>query len=415
MFARNRLFIEQTLALLRELRQQPYRKRYLALDIQERLIVGITRAEQNVRRSKATIATLRRQLRTPGGSKEQSKRLKARIVRLGDAIDEQQDLVRRYRDIGDAIAFIYLDRYDLKQLSQNQPPGALTGKRGNRLERAILRRLFADKRIAVLNDLTSSLRRGDLTVVLKYRVFMVVEAKSGGGGNRARQERQAKALGDIHNYLATDHRQWEGQTVIRQALSVRLRFHWREFNRLVRALRDGAKNHEVAHPEPGLTYVAIRNSRGGAAAVDAAAPMQCGFLFWVNDAKGAGAAYEPLPLIFDNTNDLIAFYRGEFVVMVLVDFAVVARAMGNGLTVRFGPSETWPLMVIAPGDEPEEERSRALGRHYLWRVAAELLSAKRMLLYAVSPPDAETIAIIDAIKKETVADGSETVTSGSSS
>jgi hypothetical protein len=406
MFARNQTFIKQTLAQLAELRRQPYRKRRLALDIQERLIVGITRAERNIRRNKARAAILRRQLRTPGGNKEKSKLLKVRLGRAADAVEEQQAMVRLYRDIGDAIAFIYLDRYDLKQLSQNQPAGSLTGKTGNRLERSILRRLFADNRIAILNDLTSSLRRGDLTVVLKYRQFIVIEAKSGGGGNRARQERQTKALADIHNYLATDHREWEGQTVIRQAVSVRPRYHWREFNRLVKDLRNGVEDDQTTSPERGVTYAAIRNANVGSAVVEAARAMQCGFFFWLNDAKGAGAAYEPLPLIFEDPDDLIAFYRAEFLVLVIVDFAAVARSMPSGVTVQFGPSEAWPLTVIAEGDEPEEERTRTMGRHFVWRVAAELVSAKWILRHALTPLNAEMLAIMETTRKD-VADADQ--------
>jgi hypothetical protein len=65
------------------------------------------------------------------------------------------------RSIGDAIAFIYGNRWDIKQMVMKEESGFITGKRGTRLERKILRKAFEIGATVVMNDLTHTLRHGD--------------------------------------------------------------------------------------------------------------------------------------------------------------------------------------------------------------------------------------------------------------
>jgi hypothetical protein len=46
-------------------------------------------------------------------------------------------LILALRAVGDAVAFIYGDRHELKELLQGEHAGFITGKQGARLERAI--------------------------------------------------------------------------------------------------------------------------------------------------------------------------------------------------------------------------------------------------------------------------------------
>ena len=99
-----------------------------------------------------------------GNSREQSRELK-KLYDAGDTnIDRQKTLISILRSVGDAVAFIYGDRWDLKQLALKQGAGFVTGKRGTRFERKILRRAFALGATVVMNDLTHTLRQGDITV-----------------------------------------------------------------------------------------------------------------------------------------------------------------------------------------------------------------------------------------------------------
>ena len=67
-----------------------------------------------------------------GNSREQSRELK-KLYDAGETnIDRQKTLISVLRSVGDAVAFIYGDRWDLKQLALKQSAGFVTGKRGTR-------------------------------------------------------------------------------------------------------------------------------------------------------------------------------------------------------------------------------------------------------------------------------------------
>jgi hypothetical protein len=96
--------------------------------------------------------------------------------------------------IGDGVAFLYLSKWDLKTMVFKEKPGFISGKEGLSLERRVLREAFARGGFAILNDLTTCLRYGDLTVP-GAEGFMIIELKSGGTGARSdRAKRQVEKI-----------------------------------------------------------------------------------------------------------------------------------------------------------------------------------------------------------------------------
>jgi hypothetical protein len=116
------------------------------------------------------------------------------------------------RSIGGSIVFIYGDRWDLKQMMQKEDSGFFTGKRGTRLERGILRKAFEIGATVVLNDLTHTLRHGDVAVFRPDlwpeggSPFLLIEAKSGRGGDDGRTARQTAPAKESFSYLSTDRK-----------------------------------------------------------------------------------------------------------------------------------------------------------------------------------------------------------------
>lgn len=72
--------------------------------------------------------------------------------------------MRKLRQMGDSIAFSYFNKYDLKLLCWKQSAGFISGKKGLDKELKIFKSYFESGEFAILNDITNSLRFGDITI-----------------------------------------------------------------------------------------------------------------------------------------------------------------------------------------------------------------------------------------------------------
>lgn len=291
------------------LQADPTGKRLLALEIQEELLLRIGRAERVIRRTRNEIDALKCRLAQRGNDRETSRQIKTQRIAAEKKIELQKEVLAILRAVGDAIAFIYGDRWDLKQLVKHETSGFITGKRGTRFERRALRQVFHITRdaVAVLNDVTHTLRHGDITVFSPTNwpegQFGLIELKSGRGGSRSRTARQSEALERISNYLRTDVRQAEdGSTWRRESIKSHPEHHFDTVARLIAELpRPGWLFREI---EPGLEYGIIEYREGDKFseemfdALKETAQHQRLF-FFVNDMKYQyNLAYYPFPLCF---------------------------------------------------------------------------------------------------------------------
>ena len=91
-----------------------------------------------------------------------------------------------------------------------QDAGFITRRRGTRLERAILRRAFAVGATVVMNDLTHTLRHGEITVFRPdlwphgESPFLLIEAKTGVEEIKGRTARQKAAMNQMSQYLSDE-------------------------------------------------------------------------------------------------------------------------------------------------------------------------------------------------------------------
>ena len=359
-------------------------KRLLALQIQEELLVRIGRAESRIRKARTVNRHFKRSRSQRGNTRDASAKLKDMHQRGLDFISTQKSLIMTLRSIGDAVAFIYGDRHELKQLARSEDAGFITGKKGTRLERAILRASFKWGATVVMNDLTNNLRRGDITVFRPDlwpdgdSPIMLIEAKSGRGGNRQRAERQQQAAKEIMNYIHTDQRETEEGHYLRIETNERSRHHFDAITRLAKSLP--AKGWNAAEIEPGLHYVVISCKAPSTAISQAFEFLQGTGRQWLvidaNDLKGAVFGYYPFPLCIFDAECLFQFYSGKFVINVVVDVSHVNQVVA-AKNIRVEPIDNaWKVVSLEPNENWGDRyvTPRAVGQ-----LAGEFLSLRWFL------------------------------------
>lgn len=232
----------------------------LCLEIQETLIRRITYIERKIRNLKSQINDYKKRLRIISAvrlTKSESTDLKENIGYCRYLIDQYANLIAIFKEVGDAIAFIYIDKWDIKPLAFKQSAGFLSGKKGSRLERKILRQSFGMGVTVILNDLTNCLRYSDITVPNQGK-FMLIEAKSGKKHRpNKRDKRQFELTRNVTDYLGSDLTQ---ALYGKEGMFIRAAFQTNEknhINRLNEVIKDAFnKGFGFAEVEEGVFYYA---------------------------------------------------------------------------------------------------------------------------------------------------------------
>ena len=128
--------------------------------LQKLLIKEIIRAERKIRRSKSILKTLE------AVAPEATAQLKERI-------ESYRHLAYIWRCFGDAIAFLFMDKFALKQTFFNthncnakQDAGFLAGKAGLSGEWMVMEEFLSKGIPALISDLTNTIRHGDVCVMI---------------------------------------------------------------------------------------------------------------------------------------------------------------------------------------------------------------------------------------------------------
>ncbi len=347
----------------------------LCLEIQETLIRRISYVESRIRSIKHTIRLHKQCLRSanPRLAKQEAAKRKQEIERARGLTDGYQELLVVFKAIGDAVAFTYLSKWDIKPLAYKESPGFISGKKGNRLERKIFRGVFSLGATAIMNDITNCLRYSDLTIVGGIG-FMLIEVKSGRKHSTDdRAERQLEAARRIRKYLDTDRTDNlynRPGPVVRAALRTEEIHHREALNRIVsKAIADGVSYEEV---EAGLCYYA---ATGFDEASLKEVKAKCGeqvLVAYVNFIDNT--AYYPFSLSIQNSEALYQFYTGRLNVLVFIDVATIFRICSTiGFSVELLSGEEWALkMTPQVGDEKRVPVD--VSRHMFGRIFGEFLS-----------------------------------------
>ena len=353
--------------------------RHLMLRIQKRLIKEIVRVEKQIRRTKNRL----RKLTLPDGTIPTSKTRKA--AEIEERIEELRYLNYIWRSFGDAVLFIHLDKYALKQAyykthsaAPKQDAGFLSGKSGLKAEIAGVRQLLSQGVPAILCDVTNTVRFGDVCTMAGSDPRFV-EVKSGSSRN-TRARRQAADIKKLHDFFDNDviDNLRGNPQVHRLEMGVDEVSHTEIMNECIAEAR--MTRGAVRNPEPGLYYAAMFDGADIEAIMTQMTASQ-GVAFQLNEVKSqrAWAPYYPFMLSIPRYEDLYDFVRGELVLFVLFDIESMRLKLEEhpNLKATLSKEDDYPIRYSL-GDGSYQG---GVSRHFLTRIGLEFLSPTTVVNY----------------------------------
>jgi len=358
------------------IQNEPMRAVEQCYEIQQVLIKKIFYVEKRIQACKLLISNLKSQIASRQ-TKEKAQEIKLKINQLYQKIDEYKHLLNTLKSIGDALAFTYISSWDIKPMAFKESAGFLSGKKGLQEERRILKVLFDKKIIAMLNDLTHTLRYGDISIFLGDGLFKLIEVKSGSQKEK-KHLKQSEKLQKIETYLDTDvvdSLYAEGVKMARVNCHSIEEHHRDLLNDLInQALKSGFAYHEV---EPGLAYI-VDDARSLDKIKESiqtfgktgSVPILC----MLNSAKYLNGGYYPFILTIKNPNAAYAFFVGEIILMVAIDFNVLAdKLASHNLIVEYLNKPDYALKITNTNVDKKFDQIY-IANHFFGRLAFEFLS-----------------------------------------
>lgn len=170
----------------------PFENYQIAYSIQLTLVEEIIKIETLIKINRKIINKNKSITKDKNTTMEIRRTLGLETKHLRDIEKHLKEDLKLLRGIGDSIAFSYFKKYNLKPLCAKQSAGFISGKKGLKKELDELRKIFLKGKFAILNDLTNSLRYGDITTVHEGKPY-ILEIKSSNMKN-ARIYRQLKGI-----------------------------------------------------------------------------------------------------------------------------------------------------------------------------------------------------------------------------
>jgi hypothetical protein len=351
----------------------------LCLSVQETLIKKIIYVEKEIQNKKKDLKDVKKQLGMKLDvplTKDLSQHLKNRVKKYDSEIEGYNKLLLVLKSIGDSIAFIYLPKYDIKPLTFKESPGYLSGKDGFKLELKVFRDVFLLGSIAILNDITTCLRYGDITVVSQNKPPFLMEVKSSEIQNQ-RGKRQAVEAKGISDYLNSGQTLQNGWLVKRHLAQFIEENHRLSLNHLI----ENAINHGSAFEfvEDGLYYYVDTETGGGKLKDLAQIVKGSPIVISLNEYQFV-PGYYPFILSINNPYALFEFYRQRLNILIIVDFDTIKQKLySSGLDVKWENDDEWIFSISSTTGENREFGPMKVGHYYFGRVPYEFLSLEYFL------------------------------------
>jgi len=348
-------------------------------DLQKLLLREVIRAEEKIRELKAEQNSIR-------GIEDSA--AKKRSSYLENRIELFRQCAYIWRCFGDAIAFLYMDKFALKQsfystenTNEKQGAGFIAGKEGLANELLLLDSALEHNVPALLVDLTNTIRHGDICLMGRSDPYLI-EVKSSKKLNR-RGRKQKRSLEKLHTFYETDiGKGLRGFPELRrQATEMPERAYVDQINEcIVEALKDG---YAVRNPERGLHYIVMTQGGPGPEKVMDSLALNAPWAFFLNPDKSgrAWAPYLPFTLTIKDKDHLWDFIRGNLFILVLVELGALCQiALDEGYDAKFDRNdEFYPLRVDVPGGDG----MAGISEHILARIGMEFMSPEWIVLSSV--------------------------------
>ena len=296
----------------------------------------IIRSEKKIEEHRTIQKELNRILKTARLSKQDALIQRKKIKRRATYIDGYLRQTYIWKTFGDALAFIYLDKFAIKhayyetdEYKVKPDAGNITGKTGLINEVALLLEVIKHNVPAVLCDITNILRYGDVCLLGGSDPYLM-EAKSRPTLNQ-RGKRQLAKLETLHGFLENDRapnfRGAPGETT-REKTSVPQKIYRDELNQCIQeAVKHGTATIE---PEVGLRYSVIAHGKPNFAKLMPAGYKKPIAFMWNSDKNDfSWAPYEPFLLTIRDPKHLYDFIQGSIFIVIMVDAEVLVSAMAR--------------------------------------------------------------------------------------
>ena len=356
----------------------------LCADIQKTLLRKIIHVEGRIRHHRVLAKNSRKMLGTktePPRSREAALALRAHVTTNETRAAAYKRLLYVLKSVGDSIAFLYIDKWDIKPVSFREAPGFVSGKAGLKHELQIARWAWRRGATVILNDLTNCLRLGDVTIPRGDGSFMLMELKAGRKGPRG--DKQERALAKVQSYLITDEATdlyGNRGTYRRFAVSSDERHHRAELNTLIAdAHKSGVAFSEV---ERGLFYVCTeRSTTLTSVALEIRGKcLDTPIVAMVNEAKYDQLGYFPFTLSIEDPDALIRFWDGSLFIAVVLDPAALHEQFAQrGYRASLDLNSLRPLAVYSSRSTRPDGLLMNVGFHYFNRLFVEFLSLDWMI------------------------------------
>lgn len=351
--------------------------------LQRLLVKEIRRAERKIRRIKLML-----RLNASNESPERS-------ISLMTQVEAYRHLAYTWRSFGDAVAFLFMDKFALRQVYYNthntsakQDAGFLSGKDGLIGEWAEVENWLRQGVPALLTDLTNTIRHGDVCLMIGPDPLLI-EVKLGELDRRGRQQRDA--IRQLMNFFENDEvASLRGLGMIRRTVhqSPEIRYANVMEDTIIAASRIGVA---FKSPEPGLWYVAITDGSIDVNATLGGLGLRRPIAYPLNEIKAtrAWAPYSPFVLSIRDSESSYRFIWGDVIVFVIYDLdELVGAAALRGLTTTLFSRDEDSVFELV---EPTTRRNIRLAWQMFDRLAFEFTSPAWLLATTVERLDAQAV------------------------
>lgn len=306
----------------------PYNNKKLAYDMQMSLLNKIILIEEKIRANELIIKENKKVTQNKLTRNNIRKELSTKSKILKDTNISYKEYMKKLRGIGDSIAFSYFSKYDLKLLCWKQSAGFISGKKGLEKELKIFKSYFDSGEFAILNDITNSLRFGDITISKNGKPD-IIEVKT----SNFIDKRVIKQQNDIKNKLNAIHNDYIEN--YQDANLTFMRVHSKEDeinyiemlqNMIKESLSSGESFTEI---EEGLIYMILNNitpqneQEITGKLKDKFKHFKNPYPFCLNVLKSLNENYTPFPLIIKDSIALKKFYANRLMIIIMVDIDIL--------------------------------------------------------------------------------------------
>jgi hypothetical protein len=352
-------------------------------DLQKLLVYEVMRAEDD-------IARLKSGLRKAGESQDTAttKQLKY----FNNRIEGFRKCVYIWRCFGDAIAFLYLDKFSLKQcfystesLNPKQSAGFIRGKLGLQNEISLLESALQHNVPALLVDLTNTIRHGDVCLLGSSDPYLLESKSSKKLNNRSRK--QKRSLEKLHAFYDKD--KCAGLRGFPELQRIAYKLQEQTYTVLINeCIRDSMENgYATRQPEKGLYYVVLAQKAPDIADVLNSLDIRGTiWIFFLNSYKEerAWSPYYPFILSITDHDQLWNFIRDDLFIFVILEVGSLCEIATNEYRkATFDPVDIeFPLRI-----EMSDGCKVGISHHMLTRIGLEFVSPRWIVLSSLERVD----------------------------